>query len=160
MRSCTRSTTLVLIHLLTLTHLTFAEPTHTILVSTAVPSNTSPHIDTSFLGFAFEQASFYNYSFDSQGAPNTFSQNLIQSVLDRTGVRPLIRVGGTSGDHAHFNASQDTATQLSSYRVWSPLSRSISEHRSQILSRIQELSRSKVRVSSTVESMGGWAAHV
>ena len=89
--------------------LAFAQSTHTVLVSASVPTDASPKIDPSFPGFAFEQAGFYNYSFDSHGNPNTFSQNLIQSVLDRTGGTPLIRVGGTSGDRAHFNSSQDTA---------------------------------------------------
>lgn len=63
-------------------------------------------VDPSFPGFAFEQASFYDYAFDECGKPNAFSQNLIKSVLDRTGGTPLLRVGGTSGDHAQYNADQ------------------------------------------------------
>ena len=70
------------------------------------PQEASDVVDLSFPGFAFEQASFYNYSIDTDGNPNTFSQNLINSVLSRTGGTPILRVGGTSGDKGHYNASQ------------------------------------------------------
>ncbi|CAK4035028.1 Hypothetical predicted protein [Lecanosticta acicola] len=70
-------------------------------------------IDSSFPGFAFEQASFYDYAFE-RGKPNTFSQNLIKSVLHRTGGTPLLRVGGTSGDHAIYNKDQEDAVSCSS----------------------------------------------
>ena len=73
------------------------------------PTEASDAIDLSFPGFAFEQASFYNYSIDADGRPNTFSQNLMDAVLSRTGGTPILRVGGTSGDHAHYNASQKFA---------------------------------------------------
>lgn len=75
-------------------------------VPSAPPADTSNVIDRSFLGFAFEQASFYNYSFNPDGTPNVFSQNLINSVLGRTGGTPILRVGGTSGDKGHYDATQ------------------------------------------------------
>jgi hypothetical protein len=89
------------------------QATHTIPVPSTVPTSASHPIDPSFPGFAFEQASFYNYSFDVNGNPNTFSQNLINSVLNRTGGTPLIRVGGTSGDRGRFNAQQQSPTNCS-----------------------------------------------
>ena len=76
------------------------------------PSLASAPVDPSYLGFAFEQASFYNYSFDENGNPNSFSQNLINSVLSRTDGKPILRVGGTSGDKGHYNASQSSITNL------------------------------------------------
>ncbi|KAI0114095.1 hypothetical protein GGR51DRAFT_578327 [Nemania sp. FL0031] len=84
--------------------------THTVQIQATVPSEASKAVDRSFTGFAFEQSSFYNYSFDAQGNPNEFSQNLVNAVLSRTGGTPLLRVGGTSGDHGRYNASQNNAT--------------------------------------------------
>ncbi|KAI0864735.1 hypothetical protein F4860DRAFT_463304 [Xylaria cubensis] len=84
--------------------------THTVQIQATVPSEASKAVDRSFTGFAFEQSSFYNYSFDAQGKPNEFSQNLVDAVLSRTGGTPLLRVGGTSGDHGRYDASQKNAT--------------------------------------------------
>ncbi|KAI0871753.1 hypothetical protein GGS24DRAFT_503494 [Hypoxylon argillaceum] len=75
---------------------------HTVQINATVPSNASKVVDRSFIGFAFEQSSFYNYSFDPQGNPNEFSQNLVDAVLSRT--------GGTSGDHGRYDAWQKNAT--------------------------------------------------
>ncbi|KAI1379483.1 hypothetical protein F4677DRAFT_453065 [Hypoxylon crocopeplum] len=86
--------------------------TRTINVPTATPSSVSQNIDPSFPGFAFEQSSFYNYSFNAQGKPNVFSQNLVNAVLSRTGGTPLLRVGGTSGDAGNFSSSQNEATNF------------------------------------------------
>lgn len=95
--------------LLSLTLPTLCTAVHSITLPDSPPTNAAV-IDPSFPGFAFEQASFYNYSFDSDKLPNEFSQNLINSVLKRTGGIPLLRVGGTSGDRAHFNGSQHNVT--------------------------------------------------
>ncbi|KAI1176574.1 hypothetical protein F4777DRAFT_545938 [Nemania sp. FL0916] len=84
--------------------------THTVQIQATVPSEASKAVDRSFTGFAFEQSSFYNYSFNAEGNPNEFSQNLINAVLSRTGGTPLLRVGGTSGDHGRYDASQNNAT--------------------------------------------------
>ncbi|OTA94346.1 glycoside hydrolase family 79 protein, partial [Hypoxylon sp. CO27-5] len=81
-------------------------------VLTVTPSHEFQKVDPSFPGFAFEDASFYAYSFDTQGQPNTLSQNLVNSVLKRTGGTPLLRVGGTSGDHGAFNSSQKEPTNF------------------------------------------------
>ncbi|KAI0387943.1 hypothetical protein F5Y04DRAFT_286849 [Hypomontagnella monticulosa] len=84
----------------------------TINLPATAPSNVSQKVDPSFPGFAFEQSSFYSYSFDEQGNPNSFSQNLVNSVLSRTGGTPLLRVGGTSGDHGIFNSTQKEPTNF------------------------------------------------
>ncbi|KAI1260186.1 hypothetical protein F5Y18DRAFT_442016 [Xylariaceae sp. FL1019] len=99
---------------------------HIVQVPATGPSETLRPVDLSFTGFAFEQASFYNYSFLS-GKPNVFSQNLIDSVLSRTGGTPILRVGGTSGDHGRYDASQDNATNYPA-TIYKPRT-SISEDR-------------------------------
>ncbi|KAI6081206.1 hypothetical protein F4821DRAFT_249878 [Hypoxylon rubiginosum] len=86
--------------------------TRTVAISATIPFGASQKVDPSFPGFAFEQASFYNYSFDAQGNPNVFSQNLVNAVLNRTGGTPLLRVGGTSGDSGNFSSSQQTPTNF------------------------------------------------
>lgn len=86
--------------------------TRIVTAPSSVPPGASQTIDSSFPGFAFEQASFYNYSFNAQGEPNLFSQNLVNAVLSRTGGTPLIRVGGTSGDYGSYDPSQKDATNF------------------------------------------------
>ncbi|XXG98298.1 hypothetical protein Hte_004621 [Hypoxylon texense] len=86
--------------------------TRTVSVSVNAPSDVSQKVDPSFPGFAFEQATFYNYSFDSQGNSNVFSQNLVNAILNRTGGTPLLRVGGTSGDAGNFSSTQQTPTNF------------------------------------------------
>ncbi|KAK3681899.1 hypothetical protein LTR37_020768 [Vermiconidia calcicola] len=68
-----------------------ANSEHRIFVNASASPNASPRIGPSFPGFAFDQAAFYNYAFDSSGNANAFSQNPIESVLKRTGGTPLIR---------------------------------------------------------------------
>lgn len=60
-----------------------------------VPADASNTVDPDFAGFAFEQASLWNYALDLDGNPNVFSQNLIAEITKRTGGKPLIRLGGT-----------------------------------------------------------------
>lgn len=67
-------------------------------VPSSVPSEVSNIIDPDFAGFAFEQASLWNYALDLDGNPNVFSQNLIAEITKRTGGKPLIRLGGTRCD--------------------------------------------------------------
>ncbi|KAI1367847.1 hypothetical protein F5Y08DRAFT_348232 [Xylaria arbuscula] len=86
--------------------------THNVQISANVPEGASEFVDRSFTGFAFEQSSFYNYSFDAEGNPNEFSQNLVNAVLTRTGGTPLLRVGGTSGDHGRYDPSHEKATNF------------------------------------------------
>lgn len=61
----------------------------------SVPADASSIVDPDFAGFAFEQASLWNYALDLDGNPNVFSQNLIAEITKRTGGKPLIRLGGT-----------------------------------------------------------------
>lgn len=65
-------------------------------VPSSVPSNASGVVDPDFAGFAFEQASLWNYALDADGNANEFSINLIAAITNRTGGKPLIRLGGTS----------------------------------------------------------------
>lgn len=64
-------------------------------VPSSVPANASGIVDPDFAGFAFEQASLWNYALDEDGNPNVFSQNLIAEITNRTGGTALIRIGGT-----------------------------------------------------------------
>lgn len=64
-------------------------------VPSSVPANASGIVDPDFAGFAFEQASLWNYAQDLDGNPNVFSQNLIAEITSRTGGKALIRIGGT-----------------------------------------------------------------
>lgn len=65
-------------------------------VPSSVPSTASAIVDPDFAGFAFEQASLWNYALDADGNANQFSINLIAGITNRTGGKPLIRLGGTS----------------------------------------------------------------
>lgn len=73
-----------------------AAQTLTVSVPSSVPANASGIVDPDFAGFAFEQASLWNYAIDADGNPNQFSINLIAAITNRTGGKPLIRLGGTS----------------------------------------------------------------
>lgn len=75
-------------------------------VPSSVPANASGIVDPDFAGFAFEQASLWNYALDLDGNPNVFSQNLIAEITSRTGGKPLIRIGGTSADYAYYIENQ------------------------------------------------------
>lgn len=74
----------------------FATAEPYISVPSAVPSDASAIVDPNFAGFAFEQASLWNYALDADGNANQFSINLIAAITNRTGGIPLIRLGGTS----------------------------------------------------------------
>lgn len=65
-------------------------------IPSSVPANASSIVDPDFAGFAFEQASLWNYALDADGNANQFSLNLIAAITNRTGGKPLIRLGGTS----------------------------------------------------------------
>ena len=68
------------------------------------PPATSVPIDRSYLGLMVETTSWARY------ASTPFSVDLIQNIINKTGGVPMIiRVGGTSGDQAIYNASQKEA---------------------------------------------------
>lgn len=77
----------------------------------SVPTTTkaTKYIDPDFPGLAFEQASFVEYAQYNNGSVNQFSLNLIDSIYKRTGGKPLIRLGGTSADFAHYLPDQKEA---------------------------------------------------
>lgn len=75
----------------------FASAEPYLSVPSSLPSsNVSGIVDPNFAGFAFEQASLWNYAVDADGNANQFSINLIAAITNRTGGIPLIRLGGTS----------------------------------------------------------------
>ncbi|KAL2274092.1 hypothetical protein FJTKL_03699 [Diaporthe vaccinii] len=80
-------------------------------VPASVPPDASSIVDADFAGFAFEQASLWNYALDLDGNPNVFSQNLIAEITKRTGGKPLIRLGGTSADYAYYLENQTTPAE-------------------------------------------------
>ncbi|KUI54355.1 Beta-glucuronidase [Cytospora mali] len=69
-------------------------------------SNDGDVIDIDFPGFGFEEASFVDYVLDSDGNTNEFSLNLINSITNRTGGKPIIRLGGTSADYGKYISNQ------------------------------------------------------
>lgn len=71
-----------------------------------VPGDASAEVDPDFLGLAFEEASWVEYSTDKSGQTNAFSRNLMHSIYSRTGGKPIIRLGGTSGDYAKYEPGQ------------------------------------------------------
>ncbi|KAI0828118.1 glycoside hydrolase family 79 protein [Hypoxylon sp. FL0890] len=75
-------------------------------IPTASAAATSAQIDSSFCGFAFEEASFVRYAQDDDGKANAFSANLINAVTNRTGGDPIIRLGGTSPDYGKYLPGQ------------------------------------------------------
>ncbi|KAJ9157257.1 Glycoside hydrolase family 79 protein [Pleurostoma richardsiae] len=64
-----------------------------------VPQGASDAVDPAFLGFGIESTSFPDFV-------NQFSQNLFNAISSRTGVPTIVRIGGTSLDHAIFDLSQ------------------------------------------------------
>lgn len=86
--------------------------TYAFSVPPGLPSNASPKVDPSFPNFGFEESSIVPYStcallailsvtqltfLVANGTPNTFSQNLLNAVFSRTGGKPILRIGGTTG---------------------------------------------------------------
>ncbi|KAF2725685.1 glycoside hydrolase family 79 protein, partial [Polychaeton citri CBS 116435] len=93
-----------------------AQNSVTVHVPSAVPTDAAGPIDPAFVGLAFEQTDFYWYAFNSEtGGPNTFSQNLVNSISKRTQSTPILRVGGTTGDKGSFNASLDLPVPRKSF---------------------------------------------
>ncbi|KAI9746230.1 MAG: hypothetical protein M1818_000911 [Claussenomyces sp. TS43310] len=82
-----------------------SQSTISIPVPTSVPSDASQAVDHSFLGFGVETASWPDYA-GNLTSPNLFSRNLVESLTNKTGKGTIIRVGGTSGDHATYVSSQ------------------------------------------------------
>ncbi|KAI0015240.1 hypothetical protein F4780DRAFT_764684 [Xylariomycetidae sp. FL0641] len=63
-----------------------------------VPNNASKPISKQFISWAVEADSFVNYTTD-------FSKNIFRDFAKRTGAPLIIRVGGTSLDHAKYDLS-------------------------------------------------------
>ena len=78
----------------------------TLNVPGTVTGDASPIVDRDFLGLAFEESSFVRYATDTSGGVNAFTKNLMQSIYSRTGGKPIMRLGGTSPDYAHYLPGQ------------------------------------------------------
>ena len=80
---------------------------NSIFVPSSTPEHASPPVDSDFIGFAFEEASFPRYILTQDGKhKNNFSLNLIDAIVSRTGGTPIIRLGGTSADFAKYIPTQ------------------------------------------------------
>ncbi|KAI5455612.1 hypothetical protein BGZ63DRAFT_429703 [Mariannaea sp. PMI_226] len=69
------------------------------------PWNASALVDSSFPSFAIQGSSLPAFT-GNKSHPNTFSQNLIREIQDRTGGPLVVRVGGTNTDYSKFNPDQ------------------------------------------------------
>jgi hypothetical protein len=86
----------------------------TVDVPGSVPPDASKVVPHDFPSLGFEVTSFADYAGNSSH-PNIFSKNLINALQSKLGTSINIRVGGTSGDHDHYDASQtDTAVVIPS----------------------------------------------
>ncbi|KAK4499664.1 hypothetical protein PRZ48_010182 [Zasmidium cellare] len=88
-------------------------PRLTASLPATAPKDASDVIDHGYPALAFSSHSFHEYT-GSKASPNTFSANLIETIANRTGSSVHIRVGGTSGDFAHYQADQNVAVKLPS----------------------------------------------
>lgn len=82
-----------------------------ISVPSTTPKNASDVIDHAYPGFGIAQHAFQDYA-GNLSHPNTFSRNLIEAIVNRTGTAMHIRVGGTSGDVATYVPTQNTSIVL------------------------------------------------
>jgi len=62
-----------------------------------------------FLSYSIEFSSFADFA-GNLSTPNTYSNNLLDSIAHYAGSKPLVRVGGNTQDLTLFNASQQQAT--------------------------------------------------
>ncbi|KAJ4303174.1 hypothetical protein N0V90_002067 [Kalmusia sp. IMI 367209] len=72
------------------------------------PQGASRPVPHNFPSLAFEKSSFYEYAGNSTH-PNKFSDALVNILQEKVGVPLWIRIGGTSADEDHYNASQKAA---------------------------------------------------
>jgi hypothetical protein len=69
------------------------------------PPSTASIPPKNLISLSYEFKHFPKYA-GTPSTPNTFSLNLLRNLYHATGVWPVARVGGNSGDDAIFNASQ------------------------------------------------------
>ena len=75
-------------------------------VPSSTPADACPPVTPDFVGFAFEEAAFQRYVQTRNGSVNQYSLNLIDAIMSRTGGKPIVRLGGTSGDYARYIPNQ------------------------------------------------------
>lgn len=69
---------------------------------------TTPPLNPALASFSIETAFFEEY-LGNVSYPNTLSLNLFQSLKERAGVAPQIRIGGITADSTTWNPNQDAA---------------------------------------------------
>ncbi|KAF2146415.1 glycoside hydrolase family 79 protein [Aplosporella prunicola CBS 121167] len=80
-------------------------------VSLNVPltsNSTIRPIDGVWQSFSIEYSYMADY-FGNKSQPNTFSNNILQSLKDRSGKNVILRVGGSTANRVAYNASQEEA---------------------------------------------------
>ncbi|MCJ1471762.1 hypothetical protein MMC13_000402 [Lambiella insularis] len=80
-----------------------------VTVSATPLVNASAPIPEAFVSFSIELAFFPDFA-GNVSVPNSYSNNLLNSLGNLTGTKPFIRVGGNTQDYALFNASLAVAT--------------------------------------------------
>jgi hypothetical protein len=97
------ATAILLVATVTLLVQSFAagsSPSITVSPSRPTSAITVPH---DFPGFGFESCDLNSYN-------NEISRNLLSSLGKRMPVKPIVRIGGTSGDKFKYDAAQENAT--------------------------------------------------
>lgn len=61
-------------------------------------------ISPDFNGFSFEFSEWPYWAGQAVGQPNTFVQQVLSNIKERTGTTPPIRVGGSSEDFGRLNS--------------------------------------------------------
>ncbi|KAH9825387.1 Glycoside hydrolase [Teratosphaeria destructans] len=79
-----------------------------VILSGTAPADAGRPLEA-FVSFSIEFSSFPDYAGD-RTSPNTFSNNLLNSIGHFAGTKPYIRVGGNTQDYAIFNSSIDVAS--------------------------------------------------
>ncbi|KAJ5123617.1 hypothetical protein N7448_009714 [Penicillium atrosanguineum] len=80
--------------------------------SAHLPVGASKPVEHAFASFSFPVHFFADFA-GNKSHPNRFSQDVVRLLHEKTGAWPHIRVGGTSGDRAIYNASQTQSIILS-----------------------------------------------
>ncbi|KAF2153578.1 glycoside hydrolase family 79 protein [Myriangium duriaei CBS 260.36] len=80
----------------------------------AVPANASAIINPSFAGFGIEPSNLF--SFTGYDTPNPLTFNLINNLVNYTGLPPHLRIGGNTQDYMVFSADQNNYTWINNPR--------------------------------------------
>ncbi|KAL3428431.1 glycoside hydrolase family 79 protein [Phlyctema vagabunda] len=75
-------------------------------VDSNLPQDASKVVKKDFASFGIQASSFPYYAGNRSTGPNAYSNNLLTQLTQRTGVEPVLRVGGTNGDSANYDPAQ------------------------------------------------------